>query len=174
MERHGPWERLQPGTSAPGAGAGKLAPVAPLVEPGPEVRDAEGLRTLLRQVLGGDDRVFTDPLGARVRINMALAEHILASPDRLDASRERFFPLLPELIERPQEIWVGFARHPLSGKVTLRRRYIRLVQVDKDRVLGLVADLDNNLWSGLTFFFGRARGGVDALRIGVRAYAAAE
>ncbi|RMD63279.1 MAG: hypothetical protein D6826_05405 [Alphaproteobacteria bacterium] len=36
-------------------------------------------------------------------------------------------------------------------------RYVKLFRVDKDRVLGFVADADQEYWSGLTFFSGRAQ-----------------
>ena len=99
-----------------------------------------------------------------------LARHLLAEPDRKKARRERFFPLIPELIEAPQEIWVGFARSVVTGRVWLRRRHVRLVSVDKTRVIGLVGDLDGGVWSGMTFLTGSGVSAVRALRSGLRVF----
>jgi hypothetical protein len=84
--------------------------------------------------------------------------------------REAFFPFLRELVEEPAEIWLGFARHEESGRVAVRRRYVKMVALDKMRTIGLVADIDNGLWSGLTFLRGSASAH-RPLRTGVRVFA---
>lgn len=113
-------------------------------------------------------RVFTDPAGGRVRVTQAIADHIIEDPSRQDG-REAFFPFIPEILERPQEIWVGFARDKGTGRVALRRRYVRLLKLGKNRTLGLVADAEDGFWQGVTFFRGDQRG-VRRLRQGVRLY----
>lgn len=70
------------------------------------------------------------PLGGRVRITTAIADHI-AKGDKLGEQRQRYFPLIPETIEDPAEIWVSFARHEASGKVAIRRRYARRMQIEE-------------------------------------------
>ena len=50
-----------------------------------------------------------------------------------------------------------------------RRRYVRLVRLDRDRVLGLVADIDGGRWAGVTFFRGGLTGAAN-LRTGLRVY----
>ena len=83
-------------------------------------------------------------------LGQAIADHILADTSRWDG-REAFWPLLREVVEAPAEIWVGFARSSASGRVALRRRYVRAVQVTRNRALVLVADADGREWSGITF-----------------------
>lgn len=136
--------------------------------PGPTARRPGELRRLFRAAIGGDQRVSVDPAGGRVVVSQAIVDHMLEKPQRRDG-REAFFPLIPELLEDPAEIWVGFARSARSGRVRLRRRYVKLVRLDKRRVLGLVADADRGMWTGLTFFRGRPRG-LDQLRQGLRVY----
>ncbi len=87
-----------------------------------------------------------------MRITQSLVDHMV-SGQRFD-KREEFFPLIPELISDPAEIWINFARSDVSGRVALRRRYVKMVQVDKTRSIGLVADTQGGLWTGLTFFRG--------------------
>lgn len=154
LEKHGRWQALE----APGAVPAPAAPLPvdtpkaaemPVAPPG----DAGRLHGILRDAIGGDEAIFTDPIGDRVQIGQAVVDHMLEDPARQDG-RERYFGLIPELIEDPAEIWIGFARNQASGRVALRRRYVKLVRLDKDRTIGLVADADGGLWSGLTFFRG--------------------
>jgi hypothetical protein len=72
---------------------------------------------------------------------------MLGGPARRD-SRERFFPFILELIEAPGEILDGFAASDVSGRVGIRRRYVKFLEIDKKRVLALVADSDQDVWSG--------------------------
>ena len=94
---------------------------------------------------------------------------MLADPDRLDG-REAYWPLIPELIEKPAEIWAGFETHPTTGRVRLRRRYVKLFALPGVRTVGLVADLDGARWAGLTFFRGKPAGMMSGLRQGLRIY----
>lgn len=168
LEKHGKWTALDaPGPQPPldplvavkpGVGAGKVVAKG----------DEAALRRALRDALGGDSAVLTDPTGARILLGQAIADHILEADKRWDG-REAFFPLLPELVESPSEIWVGFARSEESGRVAMRRRYVKLLDLGKAQTIALVADADGGMWSGMTFF----RGGVSALnklRTGVRVH----
>ncbi|MBS4046178.1 MAG: minor capsid protein [Alphaproteobacteria bacterium] len=112
------------------------------------------MRATLRQALGGEEKTFTDPIGAKVVINQALADHIAEDRKRLLDGRERFFPLLGEAIEAPAEIWVTWARDNTTGRVLLRRRYAKRFELEKDQALILVCDCDNGRWSGFTTFAG--------------------
>ncbi|MBI3447210.1 MAG: hypothetical protein HY055_18040 [Magnetospirillum sp.] len=140
-----------------GVGPPPSGPGAPPATAPAETVDA--LRQALRQTLGADEAVLTDPLGERISVGQAIIDHMIEVPSRIDG-RERFFPFIPELVEAPQEIWIGFAENTASGRVSIRRRYVRYVQIDKTLVIGLVADADGNRWSGMTFF----RGSVSALK----------
>lgn len=168
MERHGGWDRLiAPGgdsTPAPG----RLAAVRPSAKLGNPVKGEAELRAALRRAIGGDERIFTDPTGERLAVGQAIVDHMLAKPWRLDG-REAFFPLIPELVTNPAEIWVGFARSAASGRVNLRRRYVRLFDLGRDRTVGLVADADGGRWSGYTFLRGGLTG-LNQLRWGLRLY----
>lgn len=169
LERHGKWQALEaPGAVPP---TDRVAPVKPSASPGKPVTkgDDEALRRALRQALGGDQRVLTDPARGRVSVGQAIVDHILADPATRWDGRDAMFPLIPELVEDPSEIWIGFARSDESGRVAIRRRYVKLLDLGKGKTIGLVADADGGSWSGMTFFRGDARY-LATLRSGVRVY----
>lgn len=51
----------------------------------------------------------------------------------------------------------------------VRRRYVKLFDLGKERALGLVADLDGGRWAGVTFFRGNVRN-LRNLRTGLRIF----
>lgn len=167
FERHGPWQALEaPGAVPPDSDLVARPPKAHL---GERQTDEAGLRAALRRALGGDSAILTDPTGNRVNVGQAIVDHIMEAPEKRHDGRERYFPLIPEVIEDPDEIWVGFAKSSVSGRVSMRRRYVKLVQISKTEVVGLVTDQDGGAWSGMTFYRGQARG-LNSLRQGIKAY----
>jgi SPP1 gp7 family putative phage head morphogenesis protein len=169
MEKHGEFEALlAPGGSRPSQTT-PLPAIMPRAGIGPRASDEAGLRATLRAVIGGDEKIFIDPAGGRAAVGQAIVDHMLEKRDRQDG-RETFFPLIPELIEHPQEIWTGFAKSAVSGRVLMRRRYISVFDLGQARTGQVVADFDNGAWSALTVFRGRAAAGKD--RTGLRIYTA--
>lgn len=55
-------------------------------------------------------------------------------------------------------MWVGFAQNELTGKIELRRRYIRGFNVGKDKIVGVIADAVGGQWVGFNLFHGAASG----------------
>lgn len=113
----------------------------------------EAIRQALRDVLGGDTAAFTDPTDAVVGIGQAIVDHLLEKePEHW--KRSAYLPFLPELIQEPQEIWLGFAENEVTGRVEMRRRYVRYVEVRKGKLLSLVTDVRGRELIGFTFFVG--------------------
>lgn len=168
MEKHGPWRPLT-GFKTPAA-----LPPLPLRQPVAKPiyqppQDESGVRALLREVLGGvDGQLFHDPTEAIVAVTQALVDHFMEDPAKRLPGRVEYLPLLPELVTDPEEIWIGFARSEISGRVGLRRRYVKLVDIGRRRTLGLICDVDGRVVSGLTFFVNRSAS--DALRSGYLVY----
>lgn len=135
---------------------------------GDRVKEESAMREALRRSLGGDSRVLTDPAGGRVAITQGLVDHYLERPARLD-DRTAYFPFMRDLVEDPREIWVEFSRDKQSGRVSVVRRYVKLLRLEGDTVVGMVASSDAGFWSAFTFFRGSARG-INGLRRGVRIY----
>lgn len=169
MERAGLFEELVSPLQPPPERAPPLqAEPARAKQADTVVGDADAMRAVLRDAIGGDEATFVDPTGGRVRVNSAIVDHLLADKKRLAAHRERFFPFIPELIEDPAEIWTTFARSAETGAVRLRRRYVSRLALAKDRSVALVADQDNGLWSGFNFLM--SDGEIGNVRKGTRIY----
>jgi SPP1 gp7 family putative phage head morphogenesis protein len=169
LERHGKWTPLDAPGSAPALAPLPLDPVEAGPAPGVAIGDEAGLRAALRAALGGgDELIAVDPTGARIRLTQAIVDHMLADAARQDG-RERYFGLLRPLVEDPAEIWIGWAQSAVSGRVALRRRYVKLLELGDGTIIGLAADADGGEWSGLTFFRGR-RGSAPSLRTGLRVF----
>lgn len=170
LETHGAWQPLSSPIPTPALEPLVARPVN-VTLPDPPVRiapgDETGLRAALRSALGSDEVQLTDPVGAVIALGQAIVDHILEKASRQDG-RERFFLLIPSMITDPDEIWIGWAQGP-DGRVVLRRRYIRLVRIDSNKVIGMVCDADGRIWSGLTFFRGSATA-AKGLRTGLRVY----
>lgn len=129
----GPWRPAQYPTLPK-----KLTGEKPPVGLGPRIRtgDAQALRDA---VPAG---IYQDNLGDPVNVTTAIAEHIIEDEKRWDG-REQYFPLIPDILENPQEIWVGFMQFEDNGRVFLRKRYVKAYEMEKGRVVGVVADTVN-------------------------------
>jgi len=154
-EAEGPWVDLDPmGPTA--FGRPEILPVVTTTTALFRRSQSEsGLRRGLKKSIGGDEMVFIDPLGEQTLVNQAIVDHMLAKTARLDG-REQFFPLIRELIEDPYEIWGNFSRNEATGKVGLRKKYVKGIRVKGNVVIGLVLEVKDGAWQNLSFF----RGGV--------------
>lgn len=160
MEDQGPWRDVEPWGpdkyKRPPAGI----PIdATKATPGKTVKrgDEEGLRNALRAAIGGEEVGFRDPAGETTMVTQAICDHILEDETRWDG-REAYFPFIPELMEDPYEIWVSFARSELSGRVAIRKKYVKAIRLDRNRILGLYAETRDGLWESGNFFRGGLTG----------------
>lgn len=178
IERHGGFDALHAPSSISNSAA-DLTPIATETHPAlvPPLKpdgsaDAEGLRRLFTSTLGGDEAIFRDPTGAHVAVTDAVADHLIANAAEKpkEANRASYWPFIRELVEDPQEIWIGFAKSKVSGRVALRRRYVRLISLGKDKIIGLVADEEGGYWQALTYFSGDPGPQIRNLRMGVRVF----
>lgn len=112
------------------------------------------MRRLLREAIGGDEVFFKDPTGQEIMVNQELVDHVLELGRRQD-DRVKYFPFIPEIITDPYEVWIGFARNERTGKVGLRRRYVKIIRTDKTHTHALVAESVQNVWTGVTMFRGK-------------------
>ncbi|MEX0971516.1 MAG: phage minor head protein [Paracoccaceae bacterium] len=167
LERGAKFEGLE----APGTPLLLTTPIAPAAARGtilPSISNEDELRAQLVDVLGGRlDHTFLDPAGAPVHVSQAVVDQIMANPDWLADQLGRFLGFLPELVEDPAEIWIGFARNLNSGRTIVRRRYIKVLLLADDQVLTLIGDADGSSWSSIKFWLGQPED-VAALRTGHR------
>lgn len=143
------WQPLTPGDWQ-ASGRPALIPVdPPQAKLGPKAEGKEDLVSKITAAIGGEEKVFTVSAGEfsyPVLVNAeTLADHIN------DMSRAEFAPYLPELMTDPFEVWMSFERHSASGKVVLRQRVIKAVDVEQDRGLLMVANSTNGIMEAWTF-----------------------
>jgi len=124
----------------------------------PRAQSKKEVSALMSAALGSANKHLVDPTGAKIRVGDALVDHIFEWPEKRLDGRETLFGLIPSLVEDPYEIWVSFAKHEATGKYAIRKRYVKYVQVDKKRVLGLVGEAVKGEWVGLTVYRGQKSG----------------
>lgn len=74
-------------------------------------------------MLGGSGGTLAGPDGITVGITTkSLGQH-------LALDRAPIIPLLPEIIADPYEVWLMPYRDTLTGRVELRRRYLKALQI---------------------------------------------
>ena len=125
---------------------------------GAKEHTSKGLLEALTKAIGGDTASIADPTGERVMVTLAIVDHILEKPDTRWDGREAFFPFIRELVEEPFEVWANFARNEESGRVAIRKKYVKMIRLDKDRVIGLYAESQDGVWVGGDLFRGSASG----------------
>lgn len=112
----------------------KLTGGIPPVALGPECKTESQLRAAVPK------GIYEDKLGDYVGVTDALADHILEDPAKRWDGRERYFPLIPDTITNSQEVWVGFIKYVDSGRVAVRKRYVKAYEIEAGRVVGVLAD----------------------------------
>lgn len=142
-------------------------PVIPSDKPkaalGPRARSEVQVRNAFRQALGADSVALRDPLGQVMPVEL---EQLLGHYDdkarreghSTTLGRERYFPLLPEVITDPAEIWASFIEIKASGRTQLRRRYVKRFDLEgqaKDRVTMVFEIGADGRWFVVTAFPGQ-------------------
>jgi hypothetical protein len=159
LEEKGKWRDLVPWGPEKYGRPAQIPVDATDTMPGPRVKpgDVAALREVFRKAVGGDSVFIEDPNGDVVNINQAITDHIAGSGSRWDG-REEYFPFIRELIEDPYEIWINFAQNELSGRVAVRKKFVKAVRTSRNRVLGLYAETQDGFWVGGDFFRGKLTG----------------
>ena len=101
----------------------------------------EAALAALKEVMGGEEKVFDLAVGDwhfPVAVNApSLVEHLD------DLARSAFFPLLPEALVAPDEVWLSFERNRVNDLVALRLRALKVVEADGKRLV-----LSVQAWQG--------------------------
>ncbi len=75
-------------------------------------------------------------------------------------------PFLPELVNDPAEIWLRFERHKGTGRVVLRQRLIKLLQLDKRRRLLMVLQASGGSLDAFTMLSAEDQQYLQSQRVG--------
>jgi hypothetical protein len=104
---------------------------------GPTLKDLGGdgvkLRTLFHEAIGGESVVVSTPDKDSIILSDYLFDHL-----SLDG-REAYFPLIRHVLEDPFEIWLTPMKGEQTGRVVMRKRFIRFFQ-DKKRPMYAVGE----------------------------------
>ncbi|MCL6528288.1 MAG: hypothetical protein K6T57_15620 [Thermaceae bacterium] len=127
--RSGTWSPAGTWKSAADYGRPETVPAAPMPVPLlPTIEDIGrgAFEAALIAAWGGPVVTLQDPTGAGVVLSKDyLLQHLP------DDKRERFFGLIPDVLERPYEVWLQPQQSDISGRVVLRKVYIKLYAQDK-------------------------------------------
>ncbi len=144
---------------------GSDAPLEPRQAPvklGEPVSGQAELVDAIERAIGGPRATLTTPDGVGIDIDASiLGEHV-------DYRRAPFVPLLPDLVENPQEIWLIFERNEQTGQVALRRRHITVYQTDQQRPMLMVLQAQRGTFEAWTFLLSRTAGYIERNRQGLR------
>ncbi len=120
-----------------------------LGEPLRNVDTQEELANTLTQMWGGDTKQYTlradDGFTYPVQIDAeGLAEHL--TPDK-----RPFAGYLDDVLDDPDEIWLAFMRDETTGKIALRSRVIRAIDVE-GRVMFMALDASKGRFEDITMY----------------------
>ena len=132
------WERLTPGDWQSYGRPERLEPSGPAPALLPRAANTREAQATLEGLLGGPEKVFTVQAGDW-EIPLLVDAQVLAQ-HLDDLGRSAFLGGLPDLLNNPDEVWMGFQRHLGTGKVVLRARVLKAVQMDGKRLV-MVADV---------------------------------
>ena len=116
------------------------------------------------KVLGGEGAAIPGPDGITVGITAKnLGAHL-----RLD--RAPVLPFLPETIADPYEIWLMPYRDALTGRVELRRRYIKGLALDKKLFTWFIGEYRQGEVQDVTLIRTSRAGEIQKQRAGILVY----
>jgi len=154
------WESLTPGDWRSAGQPAALPADPPRATPVPPAHDQAALQTAIMRAIGGPIAALPMPTGDTVAIDAAaLAAH-------LPADQASFAPFLSELVNDPAEIWLRFERHKGTGRVVLRQRLIKLLQLDKRRRLLMVLQASGGSLDAFTVLQDSDRDYLQSQRVG--------
>ncbi len=123
---------------------------------GPTLKDLGGdknkLRSLFDQAMGGQSVMVRTPDNDSLQLSGYLFDHLTFD------GREAFFPLIRPTAENPFEIWLMPMRGKETGRIVMRKRFIRFFEDEKQRHVMLSAECQQGTFVGYTFFRGDKEG----------------
>lgn len=159
------WETITPGDWASLSRPDKIPADRTRHKLGPKASTKRALTAAIEKSLDGKERVFDLPDGTPVLVNAeTLSDHI-------SFNRAPYVPFIPELIADPYEIWMAFEKHRATGKVVLRKRFLKIINTGRDTNLIFVANAVNGIFEGWTFIPVRNQTRLNKERYGHLVYA---
>lgn len=164
----GKWRRLTPGDWRT-AGRPKDVPVdASTARLAKKTDSADEMATIVRKVLGGEEKTFDTPGGSVLLTVAGVAGHVAPG-------RSPWVPFIPEILADPFEVWMTLDEHEVTGRVELRKRFIKRVQAGtRGQSLYLVANVVKGAFVGWTLVPASTPGVLNNQRVGKLLWARGE
>lgn len=130
------WERLTPGNWENAGRTAAIPADPPVAKIGPEMTSIPAAARAIERAIGGREKIYSF---AREGFRYDIAVDAESLARHLDLKRSAFIPFINETLQYPHEVWLSFEKHRGTGKVVLRHRIVKAVQIDKKRGLLIVA-----------------------------------
>lgn len=143
------WQTLTPGDWMTYSLPERLTPVAPAATLGPKLTTVAATRQSIAKIIGSEEQVYSlvaDEFRYDLLVNAeALASHLAQNLDRTP-----YLPFIPEALSDPDEVWMRFDQHKGTGKVVLRQRVIKAIDLGKKTGMLVVFDASNGMLESWT------------------------
>jgi hypothetical protein len=112
---------------------------ASIAHPGRVAGSAPEAQAMLEEIMGGPSKVYTCNVPG-YRHDIVVSAAGLANHLGKDLARSKYFAFLPEVLERPYEVWAQFSRHKATGRVLLYTTLFKRFDLGAGRILHVVAN----------------------------------
>ena len=117
----------------------------------------------LISTVGGENVLINDPLGDNVIVSTEILKHL-----NLKSGSTRYITYIKDIIQNPNEIWLTPLKHETSERITLRKRFIYILEDDKQKKpLLLVLEVQNGIFTSWTLHRERSLSRIDKQRYGI-------
>ncbi len=136
------WESLTPGNSQTYGLPALLPKALPVAQLGRKLTTRKAATEELVEIIGGESKVYS-LTGDKFRYDLLINAEVLI--DHLDLNRTPYLPFIPETMTDPDEVWLRFDRHKGTGKVVLRQRVLKAIDLGKKGGILMVFDGSNGV-----------------------------
>ena len=164
----GEWQPLTHGSPETYSRPAKLNPIKINTKAGARLSNSATRIKAIKQVLNADEKVY---MLKHKKFTYAINVNAETLGEHMQIERSPFITMLPGLLEKPQEAWLTFEKNKVSGKVALRLRLIKLIQIDKNKSMIFVANATRGQLEGWTFIPSSRLREIEKQRRGVLVYA---
>lgn len=110
-----------------------------------KVDSESALRPIIEKMIGGQEAFLTAADGTIVWLSADSLMHI-------KPTRSPYVPFIPELLAHPYEVWMDFEEHEVTGRVELKKRYLKRIDTGEKKMgMLMVVQVIKGQFAGWTF-----------------------